>query len=150
MKSYYWVHWELLLAGRGKRGSSKFSPKIFSKNYTFENYFFNFLEQLSFSTSGCEELLLGPLGAAAGRKREEGSSKFSPKIFSKNYTSVNYFFNFLEQLSFSISGCEELLLGPLGAAAGRKREEGSSKFSPKIFSKNYTSENNFFNFFGTT
>ena len=42
-----------------------------------------FLEQLSLSTSGCEELLLGPLGAAVGRKREERSSKFSPKFSPK-------------------------------------------------------------------
>ena len=94
VKSYYWVHWELLLPGRGERDHQNFRQKFSPKIIHLKTIFSIFLEQLSFSTSGCEELLLGPLGAAAGRKREEGSSKFSPKIFSKNYTSENYFFNF--------------------------------------------------------
>ena len=72
MKSYYWVHWELLLAGRGKKDRQNFRQKFSPKIIHLQTIVFIFLEQLSFSTSGCEELLLGPLGAATGRKREGG------------------------------------------------------------------------------
>ena len=186
MKSYFWVYWELLLAGRGKRDRQNFREKFSPKIIHLKTIFSIFFGPTFFSTSGCEELFLGILGAAAGRKREEGSSKFSRKIFSKNNTSENYFFRFFsDQLFsrppvvksyfwvywelllagrgkrdrqnfrekffsknntsenyffdffrtnfFSTSGCEELFLGLLGAAAGRKREEGSSK----IFAKNF-------------
>ena len=149
MKSYFWVYWELLLAGRGKRDRQNFREKFSPKIIHLKTIFSIFFGPTFFSTSGCEELFLGLLGAAAGRKREEGSSKFSRKIFSKNNTSENYFFDFFRTNFFSTSGCEELFLGLLGAAAGRKREEGSSKFSRKIFSKNNTSENYFFDFFRT-
>ena len=76
------------------------------------------LGKLIFSAFGCEELLLGPLGAAVSREEEIAITNFFAKIFLQNYASENIFFRFLEQLIFSTSCCEELLLGPLGAAAG--------------------------------
>ena len=137
MKSYFWVYWELLLAGRGKRDRQNFREKFSPKIIHLKTIFAIFFGPTFFSTSGCEELFLGLLGAAAGRKREEGSSKFSRKIFSKNNTSENYFFRFFSDQLFSRPPVVksyfwvywELLLAGRGK---RDRQNFREKLSPKI------------------
>ena len=144
VKSYYWVHWELLLAGRGKSDHQNFRQNFSPKIIHLKTIYFNFLEQLISRPLVVKsyywvhwELLL------AGRGKSDHQNfrqNFSPKIINLKTISFNVF----GTTYFSTSGCEELLLGPLGASAGQKREEGSSKFLPKFFSKNYYSSKNYF------
>ena len=149
MKSYYWVHWELLLAGRGKRDHQNFRQKFSPKIIHLKTIFSIFLEQLSFSTSGCEELLLGPLGAAAGRKREEDHQNFRQK-FTQNImhlkTIVFIFWNNLVSRppvvkSYYWVHWELLLVG----RGKRDHQNFRQKFSPKIIHLK-----TIFQFFGTT
>ena len=176
VKSYYWVHWELLLAGRGKRDHQNFRQKISSKNCTSTNYVLNFLEQFISRPPAVKshywvhwELML------AGRGKSDHDNfcqNFSPKIihlktislmfleqlisrppavksyywvhwelllarrgkrdhrnfrynFFPNIIHLQLFFLIFLETYFSACGCEELLLCPLGVAVGRKREERS-------------------------